>query len=85
MVESSSLSLIPYPLNNYQLQTLNHQDSALWQKLGRHAGQAYDLNHRPYSPRQFINWNGQNSTYNTRRCMESSKLDQLGTVVDVYI
>ena len=85
MVASSNLSLIPYPLDNRQLQPLNHQDLAPWREPGQHAGQAYDLIHRPNSPKQFIHRNGQNSTYNTHRCMESSKLDQLGSVVDIYI
>ena len=85
MVVSSNLSLIPYPLDDYQLQPLNHQDLAPWQEPGQQAGQAYDLIHCPYFRKQFIHIEGQNSMYNTRCCMESSKLDQLGSVVDIYI
>jgi hypothetical protein len=85
MVISSNLSLIPYPLENYQLQPQIRQDLVPWQEHGQQAGQAYDLIHRPHFTKRFIQTDGQNSTYNPGCCMESSKLDQIGSLVDIYI
>ncbi len=85
MVVSSNLSLIPYPLDNYQLQPLNRQDIMPWQEHGQQAGQNYDLIQRSYFTKQFIHTDGQNSTYNPGCCMEPSKLDFIGSLVDIYI
>lgn len=85
MVISSNLSLIPYPLDNYQLQPLNRQDFLPRQKHGQQAKQGSDLIHRPYFTNRFIHMDSQNSTYSPGCCMESSKLDQIGLLVDIYI
>ena len=84
MIVSSNLSLIPYPLDNFQIQPLGRQD-LLPRQQGHQAKQHYDSIQRPYFFKCFIHADSQYSIYSPDRCMESSKVDHLGSLVDIYI
>ena len=85
MVISSNLSLIPYPHDNYALQPVNRQTMLPDPESGRQAMNRYDLSRRPTIHYHYIYTDDQNFTYSPNRCMESSKVDHLGSRVDIYI
>ena len=85
MVVSSNLSLIPYPLDNFQIQPFHRKDLLPCREQGHPAKQSYDPIQRPYFYKRFIHADSQYSTYSPDRCMGSSKVDHLGSQVDVYI
>ena len=85
MVISSNLSLIPYPQDKYQLQPLNRQMMLPDREFGHQASNRYELSRRPYARHHYIYTDDQNLTYSPNRCMESSKVDQSGSRIDIYI
>ena len=85
MVVSSNLSLIPYPLDNFQIQPFDRKDLLPSREQDHPAKQSYDRIARPYFFKRFIRADSQYSIYSPDRCMESSKADHLGSSVDVYI
>ena len=85
MVVSSNLSLIPYPLDNIQIQPFDRKDLLPSQDQGYPAKQSYDPIQRAYFYKSFIRADSQYSIYSPDRCMESSKVNHLGSSVDVYI
>ena len=85
MVVSSNLSLIPYPPDNFQIQPFHRQDLLPGQEQGHPAKQRHDPIQRPYFSKRFIRTDSQYSTYSPDRCMESSKVDHLGSWVNIYI
>ncbi|MBW2410632.1 MAG: hypothetical protein JRF72_12600 [Deltaproteobacteria bacterium] len=52
---------------------------------GRQPMHRYDLSRRPTIRYHYIYTDDQNLTYSPNRCMESSKVDHLGSRVDIYV
>ena len=85
MVISSNLSLIPYSQDNYQLQPLNRQMMLPDREMGQQASNRYVLSRRPYARHHNIYMDDQNLTYRPNCCMESSKVNQSGSRINIYI
>jgi hypothetical protein len=85
MVVSSNLSLIPYPLDNLQIRPYQRQDLLPGRQQDHLAQHRNDLTRPPYFYRRFIHTDSQYSTYRADRFMISSKVDNLGSQVDIYI
>ena len=82
---SSNLSLIPYPLDNFQIRPYHRQDLLPGKQQGHLARHRDDLIGRPYLSRRIFQTDSQYSTYSPNSFMNSSKVDNLGSQVDIYI
>jgi hypothetical protein len=84
MVVSSELNLIPYPVDNHHVRPLALLPS---RGDGRALMKRYDFFRYPNSYK-LLNFtdghNNHNNRYSAGRRMESSTLDQLGVVIDIY-
>jgi hypothetical protein len=85
MVISSNLSLIPYRQDDVTLPPVQRQMMPPERESGQRAMNRYDLSRRPAIRYHYIFTDDQNLTYCPNRCMEPSKVDQLGSRVDIYI
>ena len=85
MVISSELSLIPYPLDNYQLKTFSSQDLSPRQDNVKKEMHQYDLFRRTKFHHNFSHKNRMHANYGIGNQIESPKIVQLGSLIDVYV
>jgi len=85
MIVSSNLSLIPYPPDNYRLKQLDPRVLIPSPDHGQNELSSYDLLRYLKSNTYFIHAGPCKNRYSPSRCMESSRIDQLGLVIDIYV
>ena len=85
MVVSSNLSLIPYPLDDFKIRPYHRQELLPGKQQDHLAQHRDDRIQRRYFSRRIILADSQYSTYSPNNYMKSSKVDNLGSQVDIYI
>lgn len=85
MVISSELSLIPYPMDSYQLKPFTEHDLSLRQDHVKGEMHQYDLFRRTKFYGYPSHKNRLYATYGIGNQIKSPKIHQLGSLVDVYV
>ena len=85
MVISSELSLIPYPLDSYQLKPFTAHDLSLGQDNVKGEIHRHDLFRRTKFNHYFSHKNIMHASYGVGDQNKSPKIGQLGTLIDVYV
>jgi hypothetical protein len=85
MVISSEMSLIPYPLDSYQLKPFTAHDLSHRQDNVKGEIHQNDLFRRAKFNQYFSHKNRMQANYGIGNQIESSKISQLGSLIDVYV
>ena len=85
MAISSELSLIPYPLDSYQLKPFTAHDLSPRQGNVKGEIHQYDLFRRTKFHHNFSHKNRMHANYGIGNQIESPKIVQLGSLIDVYV
>ena len=85
MVISSELSLIPYPLDSYQLKPFTAHDLSPGQDHVKGEIHRHDLFRRTKFHHSFCRKNMMQANYGVGDQIKSPKIGQLGTLIDVYV
>jgi len=85
MAISSELSLIPYPLDSYQLKPFTAHDLSPRQDNVKGEIHQYDLFRRTKFHHYFSHKNRMHANYGIGNQIESPKIGQLGSLIDVYV
>ena len=85
MVISSELSLIPYPLDSYQLKPFTAHDLSPRQDNVKGEIHQYDLFRRAKFHHYFSHKNRMHANYGIGNQIKSPKIGQLGSLIDVYV
>ena len=85
MVISSNLSLIPYPVDNYQLKSLSEPRLFSGQEQKPQSITQYRRFRYPGFYDFRIHADTDNTTYSLRRSLEPNKIDQVGLLIDIYV
>ena len=83
MVISSELSLIPYPLDSYQLKPSSSHDLSSRQDNVKGEIHQYDLFRRTKFNHNFSN--RLHANYGIGNQIKSPKIGQLGSLIDIYV
>ena len=85
MVISSELSLIPYPLDSYQLKPFSAHDLSPRQDNVKGEIHQHDLFRRTKFHHHFAHKNRMHANYGIENQIKSPKIGQLGSLIDVYV
>jgi hypothetical protein len=85
MVISSELSLIPYPLDSYQLKPFTANDLSPRQDNVKGEIHQFDQFRRAKLHHHFSHKNRMHANYGAGNQIISPKIGQLGSLIDVYV
>jgi hypothetical protein len=85
MVISSELSLIPYPVDSFQLKPFTARDLSPGQDNVKGEIHQYDLFRRAKFHHYFFHKNRMHANYGIGNQIKSPKIGQLGLLIDVYV